>query len=87
MKLAAVAQRGAKKDFVDVYALLRRTCSLPQMLRWYQEKFAVDDVAHVLFSLAYFDDAERERTPRLFWKVNWRTIKETIRRRLSELTR
>ena len=63
MKLAALAQRGAEKDFVDVYALGSRSSSLRQMLRWYQEKHAVGDLAHVLYSLAYFDDADRERMP------------------------
>jgi hypothetical protein len=87
MKLAAVAQRGAKKDFVDVYALGSRSCSLRQMVRWYQEKYAIQDLAHLLYSLAYFDDADRERMPSLLWDVNWRTIKETIRKWLREMTR
>jgi hypothetical protein len=86
MKLAAVAQRGSKKDFVDVYALGSRACSLPQMLRWYQEKYAVEDVAHVLYSLAYFDDADRERMPRLLWPMRWQTVKDTIRRWLRDVT-
>ena len=30
------------------------------------------------YSLAYFDDAERERMPRMFWDSDWRTIKKTI---------
>ncbi|MBI2806320.1 MAG: nucleotidyl transferase AbiEii/AbiGii toxin family protein [Planctomycetes bacterium] len=80
MKLLAVAQRGAKKDFVDIYALGRRAKSLRQMLRWYKGKFAVEDVAHLLRSLAYFDDADRERLPRMLWDVRWRDIKETIQR-------
>jgi hypothetical protein len=79
MKLAAVAQRGAKKDFVDVYALGRKCFSLRQMLRFYQEKFAAHDIAHLLYSLAYFDDADQERLPRLLWDVSWRDMKETIR--------
>lgn len=87
MKLSALAQRGAKKDFVDVYALGNRSCSLQKMLHWYQEKYAVEDVAHLLYSLAYFDDADRERMPRLLWPVSWRTMKETIRRWLRGVTR
>ena len=79
MKLSAVAQRGAKKDFVDVYALARRAKSLDQMLQSYRQKFATTDINHLLRSLAYFDDADRERLPRMLWKVNWRTVKETIR--------
>ncbi|HWY87748.1 MAG TPA: nucleotidyl transferase AbiEii/AbiGii toxin family protein [Gemmataceae bacterium] len=86
MKLAAVAQRGAKKDFVDVYALGRRSCSLRQMLGWYQEKYSIQDIAHLLYSLAYFDDAEKERMPRLLWDMNWRKMKETMRRWLRAVT-
>jgi len=87
MKLAAISQRGAKKDFVDIYALGRRSCSLRQMIRWYQEKFGVQDVAHVLYSLTYFVDADAERMPRLFWDVKWRNMKETIRRWLRAVAR
>jgi hypothetical protein len=57
------------------------------MLKWYQEKFAVEDVAHLLYSLAYFDDADRERLPRMLWDVHWRTMKETIRTSLRSVTR
>jgi len=85
MKLTALAQRGGKKDFVDIYALGVRRCSLRQMLRWYQEKYAVRDVAHVLYSLAYFDDADQQRMPRLFWDLRWRTVKGTIRSWLRDL--
>ena len=86
MKLAAVAQRGAKKDFIDVYALGTQSFSLRKMLRWYQQKYAVQDIAHLLYSLAYFDDADRERMPVLRWDVDWPEMRETIRgwlRRLS----
>jgi predicted nucleotidyltransferase component of viral defense system len=78
MKLSALSQRGAKKDFVDIYALGTKHCSLSELLGWYQQKYAVKDLTHVLYSLAYFDDADRERLPRMFWASDWRTIKKTI---------
>ena len=31
------------------------------------------DLTHLLYSLSYFDDAEGERMPRMFWDVKWRT--------------
>jgi hypothetical protein len=43
---------------------------------FYQKKFAIRDIG--LYGLAYFDDAEDERMPRMRWKVNWRDIKKTI---------
>jgi Nucleotidyl transferase AbiEii toxin, Type IV TA system len=87
MKLAAVAQRGAKKDFVDIYALGSRRLSLRLMLRCYQGKYAINDLAHVLYSLAYFDDADRERMPALLWNVKWRIVKDAIRSWVREVTR
>ena len=51
MKLLAVAQRGAKKDFADIYALGQRSDSLRQMLQWYRKKYSVEDAAHLLISL------------------------------------
>ncbi|MGH2351198.1 MAG: nucleotidyl transferase AbiEii/AbiGii toxin family protein [Chloroflexota bacterium] len=79
MKLAAVAQRGAKKDFVDVYALGLRYRPLQGMLHLYTQKYSVSDIAHLLYGLTYFDDADRERMPRMLWRTNWSTIKQTIR--------
>jgi hypothetical protein len=78
MKLLAVAQRGSKKDFVDLYALGRSGLSLRQMLRYYQKKYSVSDIAHLLYSLAYFDDADHERMPTMIWKAKWSDIKATL---------
>jgi hypothetical protein len=33
----------------------------------------------VLYGLAYFDQADRERMPRMSWDTDWRTVKRTIR--------
>jgi hypothetical protein len=86
MKLSAQASRGARKDFVDLYAVGRKVTSLGRMLEWYREKFNVQDLAHVLYSLVYFDEANRQRMPRMLWDVNWRTIKNTLRTWVKELT-
>lgn len=85
MKLAALAQRGSKKDFVDIYALGLRHKPLPEMLRLYRQKYAVADVIHVLYGLAYFHDADKERMPRMFWDTDWRTVKKTIQRWVKEV--
>jgi hypothetical protein len=79
MKLIAIAERGSKKDFVDLYALVTSGLSFDQMAGWYKKKYSVSDVAHLLYSLAYFDDADRERMPAMIWKVSWLEIKTTLR--------
>jgi nucleotidyltransferase AbiEii toxin of type IV toxin-antitoxin system len=86
MKLSAVAQRGAKKDFVDIYALGQRSASLRQMLRCHQQKFTTTDQAHLLYSLAYFEDADKERMPQMLWDVTWQAVKATIRRWLQAIS-
>ncbi len=86
MKLSAISQRGARKDFVDLHALIHHHRPLAELLALYQKKYAVDDIGHVLVALAYFDDAERERMPEMIWKVDWQILKEEIRGWLTEVS-
>ncbi len=78
MKLSAIAQRSARKDFCDIYTLGKKSFSLSQMLGFYQKKFSIRDIGSVLYGLVYFDDAENERMPRMLLDVSWREIKNTI---------
>ncbi len=77
MKLAAVAQRGSRKDFIDIFALGRRF-TLKEMLGFYRGKYGVEDIGHVLFALSYFDDADEERMPAMLRPWTWPAIKTTI---------
>jgi hypothetical protein len=77
MKLAAVAQRGSRKDFVDVFALGRRF-RLTEMLRFYSEKYGLEDNGHLLVALSYFDGADRERMPTMLERWTWPSVKRAI---------
>jgi hypothetical protein len=79
MKLAAVAQRGSRKDFVDLYAIGRAGHSLSTILEGYRTKYGVRDIGHLLYALVYFDDADAERMPRMIWKVSWPEVKRFVR--------
>lgn len=83
MKLAAITGRGSKKDFVDIYFLLKRY-SLDQLLAFYTKKYKDGSVFLVLRSLAYFDDADLELMPRLFKTLSWDTVKTNISNILKE---
>lgn len=85
MKLAAVAQRGTKRDFVDVYALGLRHRPIAEVFELYGRKYGMSDKAHLLYALSYFDDAEGEPMPRMLWRVNWRTVKATIQGWVREM--
>jgi hypothetical protein len=87
MKLAAIVQRGLRKDFLDIYALGKEHRPLSEMIELYRRKYGMADIGHVLQGLAYFDDADKDRMPAMLWKVDWRTVKATIRAWLKELVR
>ncbi len=78
MKLSAIAQRGSKKDFLDLYALGVRGFSLKDLILFYKRKFSIEDVGHLLYALSYFDDAQKERMPVMLWKTDWKAVKGTI---------
>ena len=86
MKLSAVAQRGSRKDFVDVYAIARERIPLAEMLSLYLRRFHVEDFTHVLYGLAYFDDADRERMPVMLWDVSWSRVRRVIRDWVADMT-
>ncbi|NOZ78464.1 MAG: nucleotidyl transferase AbiEii/AbiGii toxin family protein [Acidobacteria bacterium] len=87
MKLAAVASRGSRKDFVDLWILVRRHRSLQEYLELYRRKYVSHDVGHVLRSLVYFDDADSEPELQLTAPVDWRNVKADFKAWVAPLLR
>jgi len=77
MKLSAIANRGAKKDFFDIYELLDRY-SLEQMMALFAKKFPNIEHFHILKSLTYFDDAENDFDPVSLKNTPWLKVKKRI---------
>jgi predicted nucleotidyltransferase component of viral defense system len=77
MKLNAIAGRGSKKDFIDLYYLLQKY-NLSQLLDFYKVKYQDGSDFMVLKSLSYFDDADLEQTPLIFQDITWDDIKAEI---------
>jgi len=77
MKLAAIAGRGSRKDFVDLYTVLRRGPILRDYLDLMPKKYGVgrSNLYHVLKSLTYFEDAEQEPMPRMLEPFDWTECK------------
>ena len=85
MKIDAIAGRGSKKDFYDLYFLLERF-SLQQILEWYSAKYQHSTLFHVIKSLAYFEDAEPQALPDvLYKKASWVQVKKRIGESVSKL--
>ncbi len=77
MKLAAITNRGTKKDFIDLAFLLDRY-DLPQMLELYTQKFKDGESFMVLKSLVFFEDAEDDPMPYMLQPIDWNVAKQRI---------
>jgi hypothetical protein len=77
MKLATIAVRGSRKDFVDLFIILRGGLSLERCFQWLPSKYGEGRVNtyHALKSLTYFVDAEREPMPRMLEPFDWAECK------------
>ncbi len=86
MKIDAVSSRGSKKDFIDLYFLLKEY-SLAELVSFFEKKYVniKYNKLHILKSLVYFDDAESEPMPIMIKKHDWEEIKEEIRAKVNEL--
>jgi len=77
MKLSAIANRGAKKDFIDIAALLRKF-TLEELLGFHEKKFPQTDLLTVVKSLAWFAEAETEPDPEFLHQQTWESVKSAI---------
>ena len=89
MKIQALGDRGAKRDFIDLF-FLAKTYSLDEMLDFYNQKYGdlEDKVYHLIRSLDYFADAETEELPRMLVDISWEEVMKFFHQesmRLSKL--
>lgn len=85
MKLDAITGRGKKKDFFDLFFLLKRY-SLSELLSLYQEKYQHSTIFHVVKSISYFDEAEADPDPIIIdKKVNWMKVKKALKEEVNKL--
>jgi len=79
MKLEAIASRGSKKDFVDLYVLMEKY-SLVELIALFEKRYSNVEYnkLHLLKSLSYFADAEESGDPVMLKKISWAEVKEKI---------
>lgn len=81
--IAAVTNRGMKKDFYDIYTLINHF-GFAKLCEWYQQKFPDTSLFMMLKSATYFDDADRSETPVLLnQKESWEVVKAFILREVT----
>lgn len=77
MKINAIEGRGSKKDFIDIYFLLKHY-SIKQILSFYKLKYPEFSTFRALMSLTYFEDADQQPSPKMYNNVSWDIIKKYI---------
>lgn len=83
MKVEAIAARGTRRDFIDMFVLLQeKGWQMADLFSWYQRKYGGtrNTVLHALKSLTYFDDADADDSPLvLLHPVDWQEVKRYVR--------
>ncbi len=79
MKLSAISSRSTKKDFADLYFILKNH-PLKTLLKSFDKKFnqVSYQKIHILKSLTYFEDADQDPDPDYTTNINWSEIKNDI---------
>jgi hypothetical protein len=86
MKVSAIAGRGTNRDFVDFYLCAQRY-GLKEIPRLFDEKYAQTHYSrtHVLKSLTFFGDADKDPMPHMLVPLDWDTVKQFFMREVPRL--
>ncbi len=79
MKVEAIAQRNARRDFVDLYFIAQQAGISPeQAIEYHRQKYAGLNVnlTHIVLSLGYFDEADNDVMPEMLIPASWQEIKK-----------
>lgn len=76
LKLVAIAGRGSRKDFIDLYVYFQNAPGLGHLLTLLEQRDPMIDWNryHILKSLSYFEDAENEPMPKMLQKIEWESV-------------
>lgn len=89
MKIIAISQRGRKRDFVDLYWHIKNREPLADILLRLPAQYpaVAHDYHHILKSLLYFEDAEEDPMPKLYFQASWKEIKKYFQREVPRITK
>ena len=79
MKVIAISDRGTKRDFIDIYFLLKEF-SLEEIMNFVKKKYPNFNIYVGLRGLTYFVDAEKRQKRKLYLThfVSWGKIKKFL---------
>jgi len=87
MKIIAISQRGTRRDFMDIYFLIKEF-GLKKIIEFTKEKYPMFNIYVGLQGLVYFKDAdenlENERL-KLLKDVKWKEVKTYILKEVNKV--
>lgn len=89
MKIAAIASRGVKRDFVDMYFICKEGVSLKEAVQLYDRKYKnlATTSLHIMKSLVYFDDADPEEMPKMLKPCEWKAVKKYFETEIKKMNK
>lgn len=77
MKITAISQRGRKRDFFDLYWCAKNIEPLERIIKRLKVQYpsVAHDYHHILKSMVYFEDAESDPEPEIYFDANWKKVK------------
>lgn len=88
MKIAAICDRGTKRDFIDLYLIAQQKFPLDEILDLYDQKYGklANNLVTILKALRFFNDAEGENLT-MIQKVSWEEVKKFFTNETLRLTK
>jgi hypothetical protein len=90
MKVEAISQRGAKRDFIDLFCIMQKNnASITDVISQYIEKYKDFNptIIHILKSIRYFDDAEKDIMPTMKIPIQWQDVKHFFKNQEVEIVK
>lgn len=89
MKIDAIATRGIKRDFIDLYFICQQGISLKQALSFYNRKYGKlsSNIIHIQKSLVYFVDAEITQMPKMLKPCKWEEMKRFFEEEVRKISK
>ena len=87
MKVITVSQRGRKRDFYDLFWCAKNLEPLEGIVQKLPSQYPniAHNYHHVLTSLVYFDDAESDPEPEIYFDAKWEEVKGYFNREVPRI--
>jgi len=78
MKITAISQRGRKRDFFDLYWCAHNLEPLENTIKRLKIQYPsiAHNYHHILKALIYFEDAESDPEPEIYFEADWKKVKK-----------